>query len=377
MTPVDLVSGAMDETDQTVTNMARLLQTLDDDDNLLNGITIPNTILNVIGNRNIVFSVSSEDFAGNSDLQAVLTALGKILIDESEARDHLGSSLDIYYPEVKDCEIVGPPNTHFVLSGDYGYNDSDGGEEEGSSYQWFRADDSSGENGTAIEGATGLTYHPQPADLGKHLIFKVTPASVGGDYTGSQCTTAAKGPVTEDTTVTVYGSIDSASKVDQYTIRLSTSSNVSINVLSYEGGYSAHGRTSGLSLLEGDLTNGESNDYLLSNVFLFNSDSTLIDFRDGDTLCTRCSSCHGYGYKAEDTPGYPGCEAPGAFYTRSPRNPLMEVLGLDAGDYILAIGAQYLNSSDAWAGTNAGDDNWGYANPDFYFNNYKITFIFY
>ena len=47
ITPVDLVQGAIDETDSTVTNIASFLQTLDVDADLSNGITITDYVSNL------------------------------------------------------------------------------------------------------------------------------------------------------------------------------------------------------------------------------------------------------------------------------------------------------------------------------------------
>ncbi|MBW1865897.1 MAG: hypothetical protein JRI64_09760 [Deltaproteobacteria bacterium] len=317
MTPVDLVPGARDETHQTVKNITRFLMSLDDDDDASNGITIPNEILNVIRNKTIDFTVSSAAFASNNDLQEILIALNKTLVEENEAQAHLRATLlnynsapvasDVvisgslavdytvtgiytYYdansdeedgsiykwyfsddasgtnkteivghtskemtllsadfgkyiifevtpssssgipqgtavkstafgpialypvnsaPTATGCAITGPSNTHFVLSGTYSYYDIDTDEESGSAYQWYRADNSSGANETAISGADGLTYHPQSGDSGKYLIFKVTPAAETGTSPGSTCASAATEQITADTTVAVFGSIGS------------------------------------------------------------------------------------------------------------------------------------------------------------------------
>jgi len=48
MTPIDLVPGAVNETDPTVTNICRLLQSLDWDGDLSNGIMITNTMRSTI-----------------------------------------------------------------------------------------------------------------------------------------------------------------------------------------------------------------------------------------------------------------------------------------------------------------------------------------
>jgi hypothetical protein len=233
-----------------------------------------------------------------------------------------------------------------------------------------------------IQGANNSTYNPQPGDSGKYLIFKVTPAAASGNSPGSTWTSAATGPATEDSTVTVFGSISSEEEVDEYTIRLNTSTDVTIDVESNEGSHEGWNNIGGLNFptdlgfLDGEPTNGPGNDLLTSNIYFFTSGGAALDFRVGTELCNACSSCHFSGSKSQPTPGFPGCDAPNAFTTRNPKNPYLDMTALSAGDYFLAIGSQYLSETDAWSGTNNGPDISGWTDPGSGFNNYKITFIF-
>ncbi len=489
MTPIDLVPGALDETNQTVTNIARFLQSLDADNDLSNGITIPNEILNVIENTEIDFTVPSLDFESNPELQEILTALDKTLVDEDDAQAHLRSTLLIFNsapvasdatitgslvvdqtisglytfadadndeegeslykwyladdamgtnpteisnetfqtytlvgtdvgkfiifevtpvassgtiigavaqslalgpislnptnlaPTATSCAVDGPANTHFVLSANYNYSDIDGDQEQGSTHRWYSADDASGTNETLISGTDGLSFNPRPEDTGKFLIFKVTPAAANGNSPGLTCASTAIGPVTGDSTVLIFGSIFSMAEVDTYTIRLTDSTDVTIDVESSEKNHYGWNNIGGLNFPK-DLgfpdggTNGSGNDQLTSNIYFFSSDGTALDFREGTALCYACSNCHG-GYKGQPTPGFPGCGAPDAFYTRNPLNPYMDLNALSAGDYVLAVGAQNLTETDAWLGTNSGSEISGWADPGSgFFNNYKITFSF-
>ena len=70
ITPLDLVAGAADETDPTVTNILRLLQSLDVDGNPDNTITITPQIASEVNGRPINFntSVASFDNAEIADL---------------------------------------------------------------------------------------------------------------------------------------------------------------------------------------------------------------------------------------------------------------------------------------------------------------------
>jgi len=75
ITPVDMVSGATSETDPVVTNIARFLQTLDDDGNPDNGIIISNTVSNLAAGKNIDFMLSTSDFENNGNVQTVIADL--------------------------------------------------------------------------------------------------------------------------------------------------------------------------------------------------------------------------------------------------------------------------------------------------------------
>jgi len=104
MSPIDLINGAVDETDPTVTNISRLLQSLDMDGNLDNGITISEEIRNEIEGRPIDFTLSTADFGNDPDVQALfdtLNALGvftdrdiRTLRSVGEAQSHLRETLE-------------------------------------------------------------------------------------------------------------------------------------------------------------------------------------------------------------------------------------------------------------------------------------------
>ena len=69
MTPIDLVPGAVDETDPTVTNICRLLQSLDWDGDLTNGIMITDTMRSEISGM-IDFNKDPSEFNDEYDVQA-------------------------------------------------------------------------------------------------------------------------------------------------------------------------------------------------------------------------------------------------------------------------------------------------------------------
>jgi len=105
MTPIDLVPGAADETDPTVTNMCRLLQSLDADGDLGNGITINDRARAEMNGRMIDFAKSMADF-NDYDVQAFfdsMYAMGgftgggyRQLQTPAEAQEHFRQTLMAY-----------------------------------------------------------------------------------------------------------------------------------------------------------------------------------------------------------------------------------------------------------------------------------------
>ncbi|MGQ0709817.1 MAG: hypothetical protein ACT4NV_08715 [Rhodoferax sp.] len=91
LTPVSLVSGASDETNSTVANIARFLQSVDTDNNPSNGITVAASVRTALASSSLNFASGS--FA--TDAQTVVTQAisGRTLVSEASAKAHLNSSL--------------------------------------------------------------------------------------------------------------------------------------------------------------------------------------------------------------------------------------------------------------------------------------------
>jgi para-nitrobenzyl esterase len=77
ITPLDMVPGATDASDQRVTNMLIFLQTLDADGNLNNGIQISQAIAAIVAgfNTTINFNQTPSAFAADANIVALLAAL--------------------------------------------------------------------------------------------------------------------------------------------------------------------------------------------------------------------------------------------------------------------------------------------------------------
>lgn len=101
MTPMTLVPGARDETDPAVTNMARLLQTMDYDNDPSNGIMIPDAVETEMFDRHIDFDMSPQAFAQDPDVTMLMDALagmdpayaGRMLVSAEDAQAHMGQTL--------------------------------------------------------------------------------------------------------------------------------------------------------------------------------------------------------------------------------------------------------------------------------------------
>ncbi|NOY66799.1 MAG: hypothetical protein GXP13_05250, partial [Gammaproteobacteria bacterium] len=69
LTPIDMIAGAVDETNQSVTNILRFLQTIDDDANHDNGIVITAAVRLLAVNQTIDFDQSASAFEQDVNVQ--------------------------------------------------------------------------------------------------------------------------------------------------------------------------------------------------------------------------------------------------------------------------------------------------------------------
>ena len=77
-TIVDLVEGAVDAYDPTVTNICRFLITLDQDGDPDNGITLTQEIITEVEGRNIDFEQGIDDFSNDPDVEALIDVLNNL-----------------------------------------------------------------------------------------------------------------------------------------------------------------------------------------------------------------------------------------------------------------------------------------------------------
>ena len=88
-------------------------------------------------------------------------------------------------PVASSVSISGTVRVGQTVTGNYTYSDEDADAEGTSTYNWYRADDTSGTNQTAISGANATTYVIQSADVGKYIRFQVTPVASAGTVAGT------------------------------------------------------------------------------------------------------------------------------------------------------------------------------------------------
>jgi hypothetical protein len=107
-------------------------------------------------------------------------------------------------PTASPNALTGNFNVGDTLHASYLYTDADGDPEGASLYQWYRADDASGTNATAIGGANALLYIPVTDDLNKFIAFGVTPVAQSGVSPGTEARTSWMGPVAQSLEILLY-----------------------------------------------------------------------------------------------------------------------------------------------------------------------------
>jgi hypothetical protein len=162
LTPVSLVPGATDETDTTVTNIARFLQSLDEDGNPDNGITIAAGVATAAAGQSLDFSSASFDTDAGMLVEMLRDAAygagdTGTLVDAATAQAHLLGSLL--------CEYSG------VFEGTWVQTAGPG---SGSGTWTFSTDSDSNITGTATtpDGSVGLSGNV--ASDGSSVVGNVT-----------------------------------------------------------------------------------------------------------------------------------------------------------------------------------------------------------
>lgn len=122
ITPVDFISGA-DINNDTVTNIARFLQTIDEDKNPDNGIQISQNVRNLAKNRSVRFSQSPAAFDSDGKVQIIISELtaatvagARALVSSTIAQNHLSQSIWNYYAGIYEGTFTGDDSGSFNVS---------------------------------------------------------------------------------------------------------------------------------------------------------------------------------------------------------------------------------------------------------------------
>lgn len=93
VTPMSLVPGATDANNPFVTNIVKLLVSLDSDNNPDNGISINQTTMDAANSVTLNFNQPVNNFEADADVTAFMSALGETLVTTTVAQNHFQGSL--------------------------------------------------------------------------------------------------------------------------------------------------------------------------------------------------------------------------------------------------------------------------------------------
>lgn len=96
ITPLQLAASEL-VNDETSMNIARFLQSIDEDGNPENGIQISAETHAAAANLSLDFEQSAVDFAADADLTALLEAIQAVYVEHADARDHLESTISDWF----------------------------------------------------------------------------------------------------------------------------------------------------------------------------------------------------------------------------------------------------------------------------------------
>ncbi len=99
-------------------------------------------------------------------------------------------------PSVSGVAVTGIVKEGSILTGSYTYSDTESDAEGSSQYRWLSCDTPNGTY-TEIGGATSGTYQLRLSDLGRYIVFEVTPRASTGTTAGSLLFSSPVGPVLE------------------------------------------------------------------------------------------------------------------------------------------------------------------------------------
>ena len=187
ITPIEL-AGANNTADQRVINISRLLQTIDEDQNPDNGITVSTTTRSALRNRTIYFDVPISDFTNNNQAM-VISSLGRTMVSAESAVNHLHSSLNQRGLSTK----VASSNAVTAVIGNR--DTATGNDSTSSETTVVDSNDSCTFRGQVIPHGSSITaYQSSSVDFGGTCSSQTRTCNDGtlsGSYSNSSCTVQA------------------------------------------------------------------------------------------------------------------------------------------------------------------------------------------
>ncbi|KYG85234.1 hypothetical protein AWW67_16110 [Roseivirga seohaensis] len=134
-------------------------------------------------------------------------------------------------PTATGVDFTGTLTVGETLTGSYTYGDADNDAESGSTFIWYRSDDSNGTNKTAITGATALTYDLTSADVDKYISFEVTPND--GLNAGTAVESSLQGEVSKISQSITFNTLEAKTYGDaNFDLIATASSNLAVTYVS-------------------------------------------------------------------------------------------------------------------------------------------------
>ncbi|MDE2454293.1 MAG: hypothetical protein KGL43_11935 [Burkholderiales bacterium] len=116
LSPVDLVPGAVDETNPTVNNITRFLMSLDSDGNPANGITIAPAVATALASATLDFSLAPTAFAPLATSLVTSVIPGGTLVSAAAASTHLAATLLGLFSGSYNCPYAGTASGSVSIS---------------------------------------------------------------------------------------------------------------------------------------------------------------------------------------------------------------------------------------------------------------------
>jgi Raf kinase inhibitor-like YbhB/YbcL family protein len=126
-------------------------------------------------NDSYTFDQLTAKFAGH--IVGRGTCMGNFAIDSTENQAPVATNIGI--------SGYGSQNVGSELIANYTYTDAENDLEGVSKFQWYRSTKSDGSDKVAISGATRKRYTLTTDDIGKYILFEVTPVASTGTNTGT------------------------------------------------------------------------------------------------------------------------------------------------------------------------------------------------